>query len=161
MFTVLPLYSRKVIPGIIAITNRRMPKTAVRAAGLPLMSRSRAKKVMRVCNRADIRKEKYHMRKSGIVAVIVLLFSLPAAYGYGAQRVSLWERMCEACHDGNTVLNGKVVIDKEQLKKKYRTLDELVKAVTCEGPPCMNILKHDKKLVREVGEEIGIGDSRR
>jgi len=68
----------------------------------------------------------------------------------------MWERMCEACHDGSTVLNGKVVMDKEQMKAKYHTLDELVKAVTCEGPPCMNILKHDEKLVRKVGKEIGI-----
>jgi hypothetical protein len=101
------------------------------------------------------------MRTTGLVAAIVFLCLVPAAYGYAAQRVSLWERMCAACHDGSTVLNGKVVIDKEQMKSKYRTVDELVKAVTCEGPPCMNILKHDKKLVREVGEEIGIGDSRR
>ncbi|MDA8240249.1 MAG: hypothetical protein M0Z67_07745 [Nitrospiraceae bacterium] len=96
------------------------------------------------------------MRKTGTFAVIVLLLFLTAGYGYGAQRVSLWERMCEACHDGKTVLNGKVVIGKEQIKEKYRNLDELVKAVTCEGPPCMNILKHDEKLVRQVGKEIGI-----
>ena len=70
----------------------------------------------------------------------------------------MWERMCAACHDGQTVLNGKVVISKEQMKEKYRTIDELVKAVTCEGPPCMNILKHDEKLVRRVGKEIGMKD---
>ena len=100
------------------------------------------------------------MKRKGIflVAIVLLGFSVEGV-GYGAQRVSLWERMCEACHDGTTVLNGKVVIDKEQIKEKYRTLDELVKAVTCEGPPCMNILKHDRKLVREVGEEIGVRDS--
>jgi hypothetical protein len=100
------------------------------------------------------------MKREGIclVAIVLLGFSV-GGVGYGAQRVSLWERMCEACHDGKTVLNGKVVIDKEDIKERYRTLDELVKAVTCEGPPCMNILKHDMKLVREVGEEIGIGKS--
>ena len=96
------------------------------------------------------------MRKKGTLAVIVLLFFLTAGYGYGAQRVSLWERMCEACHDGKTMLNGKVVMDKEQIKGKYHTLDELVKAVTCQAPPCMNILKHDEKLVRQAGKEIGI-----
>jgi hypothetical protein len=71
----------------------------------------------------------------------------------------MWDRMCEACHDGATVLNGKVVIDKEQIKAKYHSLDELVKAVLCEGHPCMNILKHDEKLVRKVGKEIGIREA--
>jgi len=88
--------------------------------------------------------------------IIILLFPLLAAPSYRSPRISMWERMCEACHDGSTVLNGKVVMDKEQMKAKYHTLDELVKAVTCEGPPCMNILKHDEKLVRKVGKEIGI-----
>jgi hypothetical protein len=32
----------------------------------------------------------------------------------------------------------------------------LVDAVTCKAPPCMNILKHDEKLVRKVGQELGI-----
>ncbi|MCL5024183.1 MAG: hypothetical protein M1497_12620 [Nitrospirae bacterium] len=73
--------------------------------------------------------------------------------------VSMWERMCGACHDGTTVLNGKVVVDKEQIKAKYKTLDDLVKAVSCEGAPCMNILKHDEKLVRQVGKELGIKDT--
>lgn len=98
-----------------------------------------------------------HMKKKGICLAVILLFSLSmGGLGHGAQRVSLWERMCEACHDGKTVLNGKVVINREQMKERCRTLDDLVKAVTCAGPPCMNILKHDEKLVREVGEEIGI-----
>ena len=96
------------------------------------------------------------MRKTGTFALIVFLFFLTAGCGYAAQRVGLWERMCEACHDGKTMLNGKVVIDKEQIKEKYHTLDELVKAVTCQAPPCMNILKHDEKLVRQAGKEIGI-----
>jgi hypothetical protein len=66
--------------------------------------------------------------------------------------------MCGACHDGQTVLNGKVVIDREQIKAKYKTLDDLVKAVSCEGAPCMNILKHDERLVRRVGKELGMKD---
>lgn len=90
--------------------------------------------------------------------MIVLLFPLLVAFSYKSERVSLWERMCEACHDGRTVLNGKVVIDKEQMKAKYKTVGELVNAVVCQSPPCMNILKHDEKLVREVGKEIGIKD---
>ncbi len=90
--------------------------------------------------------------------LIALLVPLLAGFSSGTQRNSLWERMCEACHDGKTVLNGKVVIDREQMKTKYKTVDELVKAVTCEGPPCMNILKHDEKLVRKVGKEIGLSD---
>ena len=72
------------------------------------------------------------------------------------ERISLWERHCAACHDGKTILNGKVVINKEQMKSKYKTLDEFSNA--CAGTAsCMNILKHDKKLFIEVGKAIGIG----
>jgi len=95
------------------------------------------------------------MRKRALGIIIVLTLPLMAGFSHKTQ-TTLWERMCEACHDGKTVLNGKVVIDKEQLKAKYQTIDELVKAVVCEGAPCMNILKHDEQLVREVGKEIGI-----
>jgi hypothetical protein len=88
-----------------------------------------------------------------------LLFPLLAGFNARSERFSLWERMCEACHDGQTVLNGNVVMDRNQLRAKYHTLDELVNAVTCQAPPCMNILKHDEKLVRKVGKEIGIKES--
>jgi L-rhamnose mutarotase len=91
---------------------------------------------------------------------IVLLMSLPLLAGadYKPEHTPLWERMCAACHDGKTILNGSVVIDREKMKEKYGTVDDLVKAVSCEGPACMNILKHDEKLVRKVGKEIGIRD---
>ena len=75
------------------------------------------------------------------------------------ERVSLWERMCESCHDGSTVLNGKVVIDRKEMTAKFKTQDDLVRAVTCGAPPCMNILKHDEGLVRKVGAELGIKGS--
>jgi hypothetical protein len=90
--------------------------------------------------------------------MIVLFFPLLVGFSDKTPHISLWERMCESCHDGKTVLNGKVVIDKEQMKAKYKTLESLVNAVSCEGPPCMNILKHDEKLVRRVGKELGIKD---
>jgi hypothetical protein len=76
------------------------------------------------------------------------------------ERISLWERHCAACHDGKTVLNGNVVISREQIKAKYKTLDEFSNA--CAGSAsasCMNILKHDKKLFIEAGKEIGISDA--
>jgi hypothetical protein len=98
------------------------------------------------------------MRIKILPAMIVLLFPLLAGFGARTQNISLWDRMCASCHDGTTVLNGRVVIDKGQIKAKYKTVDELVKAVTCTGPPCMNILKHDEKLVRQVGKEIGLSD---
>ncbi len=70
--------------------------------------------------------------------------------------MSLWARHCATCHDGKTVLNGKVIISREQMKSKYKTLDEFSNA--CAGTAsCMNILKHNKKLFVEVGKEIGIG----
>jgi hypothetical protein len=99
------------------------------------------------------------MIKRVVSISIILLFPLLAGLSYRSPRISLWERMCEACHDGKTVLNGRVVMDKDQMRTKYRTIDELVNAVTCEGPPCMNILKHDEKLVRKVGREIGLREA--
>jgi len=70
-------------------------------------------------------------------------------------RISLWERHCESCHDGKTMLNGKVVPDREQMKMKYKTLDDFVHA--CSGAPlCMNIVKHEEKLLIETGTEIGL-----
>jgi hypothetical protein len=98
------------------------------------------------------------MRTNAALIFVVLLFPLLAGFSSRSQGGTLWERMCEACHDGSTVLNGKVVIDKEQMRAKYKTVDELVKAVTCESPPCMNILKHDDGLVRKVGKELGLSD---
>jgi len=53
------------------------------------------------------------------------------------------------------MLNGNIVMDKEQMKTKYKTLDEFSNA--CAGSAaCMNILKHNKKLFIGVGREIGI-----
>jgi hypothetical protein len=69
-----------------------------------------------------------------------------------------WERHCEACHDGQTILNGRVVIDKEQMKAKYSTLQEFVNACGA-SPSCMNIVKHGKKLLMEAGKDIGLKDT--
>ncbi len=96
------------------------------------------------------------MRIKAMLLVVILTLPLLTGFSDKAPRISLWERMCESCHDGQTVLNGKVVISREQIKAKYKTLDDLVNAVSCEGPPCMNILKHDEKLVRKVGRELGL-----
>jgi hypothetical protein len=100
------------------------------------------------------------MKAKILPTMIVLLLPFLAGFGASTSNIGLWDRMCAACHDGTTVLNGKVVIDKDQIKAKYKTTNELVKAVTCEGAPCMNILKHDEKLVRQVGKELGLRDVR-
>jgi hypothetical protein len=99
------------------------------------------------------------MKSRALTIIVVLLFPLLAGFTSRSERISLWERMCESCHDGQTVLNGKVVMGKKEMRAKYPTLDELVNAVTCQAPPCMNILKHDEKLVRKVGREIGIKEA--
>jgi hypothetical protein len=101
------------------------------------------------------------MRTQTILIVIALTFPLLAGFSDKTPHIGLWERMCESCHDGQTVLNGKVVISKEQIKERYKTLDALVNAVSCEAPPCMNILKHDKTLVRKVGKELGLKETPR
>jgi hypothetical protein len=92
------------------------------------------------------------MKKLALSLAIMLL----AVYVSDAYAISLWERHCAACHDGKTVLNNKVVTDKEQIKAKYATIEDLTKAVTCDGPPCMNILKHDETLIKKVGKELGL-----
>jgi len=90
---------------------------------------------------------------------MLLVCSLALASGCRkTEGISLWERHCAACHDGKTILNGKVATDREQMRSKYKTLEEFSNA--CAGTTsCMNILKHDKKLFVEVGKEIGIGSN--
>ncbi len=94
-----------------------------------------------------------------LIFALILIFSvsvISACSGTGHQ--SLWERKCASCHDGVTKLNDKVVPDKEQLKAKYASLDDFTTA--CDGSPsCMNILKHNRDLLRSVGKEIGINPS--
>lgn len=91
----------------------------------------------------------------GIFTVLICSLFF-ASSCWKTERISLWERHCATCHDGQTILNGKVAINMEQMKSKYKTLDEFSNA--CAGTAsCMNILKHDKKLFIEVGKEIGIG----
>lgn len=94
------------------------------------------------------------MPTKAIGFLMILLCSLFSS-GCTNERISLWERHCAACHDGKTVLNRQVVINKEQMKAKYKTLKEFSNA--CSGSAaCMNILKHDKKLFIEAGRELGI-----
>lgn len=90
-----------------------------------------------------------------VLSIILPLSFLPALSCDKTQSVSLWERHCEACHDGKTVLNGKVLIDKEHIREKYRTLDEFTGACV-NSPVCMNIVKHEEALLTKVGTEIGI-----
>jgi hypothetical protein len=96
------------------------------------------------------------MKRSRLTFIFFASTLLVLCSACQTEQISLWERMCGSCHDGSTVLNGKVVIGKEEMKAKYKTQDELAKAVACEGPPCMNILKHDEDLVRRVGAELGM-----
>ena len=89
-----------------------------------------------------------------LIVILIFAFCFISACSK-IQSANLWERHCESCHDGKTMLNGEVVPDKEQLKAKYKTLDEFAKG--CAGAPtCMNIVKHEEKLLRAVGKEIGL-----
>jgi hypothetical protein len=69
--------------------------------------------------------------------------------------LSEWDRKCSACHDGQTVLNEKVVPDKNQLKEKYPTLEAFINSCD-KSPSCMNILKHNKTLFEQIGKELGL-----
>ena len=100
------------------------------------------------------------MRKDNVMKIIVFLpFFLMLLAGCGqTDHITLWDRHCGACHDGQTILNGKVVMDKEQMKVKYKTYEEFADACS-HSPSCMNIMKHEKKLFADVGKEIGIKES--
>ena len=58
--------------------------------------------------------------------------------------------MCASCHDGSTA------ISKETLNEKYQTVSAFTDAVLQKVGRCMNILKNDKKMIREIGGEIGL-----
>jgi ABC-type bacteriocin/lantibiotic exporter with double-glycine peptidase domain len=101
------------------------------------------------------------MRVKTSKVIAVILFSFLSILGCSKpQPMSSWERHCVACHDGETVLNGTVLMNREGMRTKYKNLEEFVNA--CEGSgACMNILKHQKKLLTEVGKELGISNSSR
>jgi hypothetical protein len=101
------------------------------------------------------------MRVKALKIIVIMLCSFLFTLGCAKpQTMSSWDRHCVACHDGETVLNGKVLMHREGMKAKYKNLEEFVNA--CEGSgACMNILKHQKKLLTEVGKELGISDSSR
>ena len=91
----------------------------------------------------------------GGIAVILALFASVLLAACKFEPPSMWELKCAACHDGQTVLNDRVVPGREALRGKYPDMDAFTSA--CDGSPrCMNILKHDEKLFIDVGREIGI-----
>jgi len=89
-----------------------------------------------------------------LIVIMIFVFSFISGCSK-IQSGNSWERHCASCHDGKTMLSGKVVPDEEQMKAKYKTLDEFANA--CAGAPaCMNIVKHEEKLLKEAGTEIGL-----
>jgi len=91
--------------------------------------------------------------------IVFLLFLLMVISGcQKTEHISLWDRHCGACHDGKTVLNGQVVMNKEQMKMKYKSLGEFADACS-QSPSCMNIMKHEKKLFIDAGKEIGLKET--
>jgi hypothetical protein len=98
-------------------------------------------------------------RDNTMRVIIFLLFVLVVISGcQKTEQISLWDRHCGACHDGKTILNGQVVMDKDQMKMKYQTLDRFADACSL-SPSCMNIMKHEKKLFTDVGREIGLKEA--
>jgi hypothetical protein len=101
-------------------------------------------------------------KRGNAMRILVFLFFLFMIIS-GCQKtdhLTLWDRHCGACHDGKTVLNNQVVADKDQMKMKYRSLEEFASACS-DSPSCMNIMKHEEKLFLDVGKEIGIKDTAR
>ena len=86
-----------------------------------------------------------------LMLFLAFLFSLSLATESSAlARTKLWSKMCASCHDGNTA------ISKDAIREKYQTVDVFTEAVLRKGGRCMNILKNDESLIREVAQEIGL-----
>jgi hypothetical protein len=93
------------------------------------------------------------MKSRGIVtAALIICFIVVVLVGasHAVSRTGLWPKMCASCHDGKTA------VSKEAIRDKYRTVDAFTEAVLNKGGRCMNILKNDKKMIRQVAEEIGL-----
>jgi len=90
-----------------------------------------------------------------VSAVLFLAICLPVLTGCKSEPSSLWAQKCSGCHDGKTVLNDQVVPDKEDLVSKYENMEQFM--ISClTSPPCMDVLKNDEELFRQVGREMGI-----
>ena len=90
-----------------------------------------------------------------VIAVSFIAVSLMLMAGCEKRKATLWDQNCASCHDGKTVLNDQAVPDKKDLVEKYDSMEQFM--LSClKSPPCMNLLKHDEDLFREVGREIGI-----
>ena len=91
--------------------------------------------------------------KSGGLVSAVLAACLVTAFVSGSHavtRANLWQKLCASCHDGKTA------VSKEVIRDKYRTIDVFSEAVLKKGGRCMNILKNDRKMIRQVAAEIGL-----
>ena len=64
----------------------------------------------------------WKVRGYTFIAVVI------AASLYACQydRPSLWELKCAACHDGQSVFEGKVLPGRAELRERYRDIDEFV-----------------------------------
>lgn len=74
--------------------------------------------------------------------------------GSAAAGKKLWSNMCASCHDGKTAP------DVESLMFKYQTVDVFAEAVKSKGHRCMNILKNDEELMKKIGREIGLKETK-
>jgi hypothetical protein len=82
--------------------------------------------------------------------VVFFLGSIIAPNTHAVTRTQFWPKMCASCHDGKTA------ISKEAMREKYQTVSAFSEAVLNKGDRCMNILKNDKKMIKNVAKEIGL-----
>jgi len=85
---------------------------------------------------------------SGLLTICIIFASAAAV------RKKLWSNMCASCHDGKTAP------DVESLMLKYQTVDVFAEAVKSKGHRCMNILKNDEALMKKIGREIGLKETK-
>jgi hypothetical protein len=85
-----------------------------------------------------------------ILFVVFFLGSIFAPNTHAVTRTQFWTKMCASCHDGKTA------ISKEAMREKYQTVSAFSEAVLNKGDRCMNILKNDKKMIKKIGNEIGL-----
>jgi hypothetical protein len=92
-----------------------------------------------------------------VVSLFVAFLSIAGMWTTAVQaspEVKQWERMCGACHDGETAP------DAASLREKYNNINEFTEAVRRRGGRCMNILKKDETLMEKIAVEIGLEEAK-
>ena len=88
------------------------------------------------------------MRKLLILAAVVAAVSTPAFAG-------TWEDNCAGCHNGQMPSSsGKPIPSKEQLKAKFKSVQEFVNAAKSTSDPMMAPFKTQDAVLQAAANEV-------